>query len=95
MVIENEIPRSNVAQKVMFDAVLTLNKKGKLSRSELEKELYSKYPNAYEISESLWESTIGRIYNQIPRVRKTNEGLYYFSEDEVDMNEEQSLNRWS
>lgn len=95
MVIEDEIPRSNAAQKVMFDAVLTLNKKGKLSRSELEKELYSKYPNAYETSESLWESTIGRIYNQIPGMRKTNEGLYYFSEDEVDMNEEQSLDRWS
>ena len=95
MMIENKIPRSNTAQRVMFDAVLTLNKKGKLSRNELEQELYSKYPDAYETSESLWESTMGRIYKQVPGVTRTNDGLYDFDEDEVDMNEEQSLDQWS
>ncbi len=95
MVIRNEIPRSNTAQKVMFDAVLTLDKKGKLSRNELEQELYSKYPDAYETSESLWESTMGRIYKEVPGVTRTNDGLYGFDEDEIDMNEEQSLDQWS
>jgi len=96
-VMKNKIPRSSDAREVIVDAIHTLNRKGKLSRNELEQELYSKHSGAYKNSTSLWESTVGQKYKDIPGLQKTDGGLYYFDQKDININSELSedLNQWS
>jgi DNA-binding transcriptional ArsR family regulator len=94
-IIDKEIPESNDAQEILIKSVKILNMSGPLPRNKLEKKLYSEDID-YSSSRSLWESTIGRIHEEIPGLQKTDHGLYDFDEENARKNTEftEDLDQW-
>lgn len=72
-------PDSDNAQAVMRDAARILSGQGTLSASELRKQLFDRHPDAYASANTLWKSTVPRLYDDAPGFSKPKYGTYGFS----------------
>ncbi len=74
-------PDSDNAQAVMRDAARILSDQGPLSASELRKQLFERHPDAYASDDTLWKSTVQRLYEDAPGFSKPKYGTYMFSSE--------------
>jgi len=72
-------PESDDARAVMRDAAQILAEQGPLSAGELKEQLADRYPGAYSSVDTLWKSTVQRLYEDAPGFEKPEYGTYAFS----------------
>jgi len=71
-------PDSDDAQAVLRDAARILTDQGPLSVSDLREQLFDLHPDAYSSPETLWKSTVQRLYEEAPGFSKPKYGMYDF-----------------
>ena len=72
-------PDSETAQEIIIHAAKTLIANGPLSAGELKSRLYEAYPEPYSSENTLWGSTVGRVYEDAPGFSKPEYGMYDFT----------------
>ena len=77
--LQTDGPESDDAQEVMRDAARILTDQGPLSAGELRKRLFDRHPDAYSSADTLWKSTIQRLYEEAPGFSKPKYGTYDFN----------------
>ncbi|MFD1635261.1 hypothetical protein ACOZ4L_15995 (plasmid) [Haloplanus ruber] len=73
-------PQSDDAQEILLTAAQILNSEGPLKTSELKDRLTERYPEAstYASIDTLWASTVERLYEVTPGFEKPGYGAYNF-----------------
>ena len=77
--LQTDGPDSDNAQAVMRDAARILSDQGPLSASKLRKQLFERHPDAYSSADTLWKSTVQRLYDEAPGFSKPKYGIYDFN----------------
>jgi len=76
--LQEEGPQSEDAQLLMLDAATILDREGPLSASELRERLFDRHPESYKSADTLWASTVERLYADTPGFEKPEYGMYGF-----------------
>ncbi|OIB57384.1 hypothetical protein [Natrialba sp. SSL1] len=76
--LQEEGPKSEDAQLLMLDAATILDREGPLSASELRERLFDRHPESYKSADTLWASTVERLYEETPGFEKPDYGMYGF-----------------
>lgn len=71
-------PQSDNAVTVLREAAKILRDDGPLKTGELKKRLYEAHPDAYSSKNTLWASTVERVYEDAPGFSKPSYGTYTF-----------------
>jgi len=79
--LQTDGPDSDDAQAVVQDAARILTDQGPLSASDLREQLFERHPDAYSSADTLWKSTIQRLYEDAPGFSKPKYGTYMFGEN--------------
>ena len=77
--LQTDGPDSDDAQAVLQDAARILIDQGPLTVSELREQLFDRHPDAYTSAETLWKSTVQRLYEEAPGFSKPEYGTYDFN----------------
>lgn len=72
-------PESEAAREIILDAAEILLEDGPLSAGDLKNELYDSHSEAYSSAETLWGSTVDRVYEDAPGFSKPERGVYNFN----------------
>lgn len=76
--LENDGPQSEDAVAIIREAASILDEDGPLKAGELKQRLYEQFPDAYASANTLWGSTVERVYDNAPGFSKPSYGTYDF-----------------
>jgi Arc/MetJ-type ribon-helix-helix transcriptional regulator len=76
--LEEHGPQSDNAVAIIKEAATILKEDGPLKAGELKEQLYEAYPDAYGSKNTLWGSTVDRVYEDAPGFSKPKYGTYAF-----------------
>ena len=76
--LEQDGPQSEAAVKIIREAGIILKEDGPLKAGELKQRLHESYPDAYSSDNTLWASTVERVYEDAPGFSKPSYGTYDF-----------------
>jgi Arc/MetJ-type ribon-helix-helix transcriptional regulator len=76
--LEEHGPQSDNAVAIIKEAATILKADGPLKAGELKEQLYEAYPDAYDSENTLWGSTVDRVYEDAPGFSKPKYGTYAF-----------------
>ena len=76
--LEEYGPQSDNAVAIIKEAATILKEDGPLKAGELKEQLYEAYPDAYGSKNTLWGSTVDRVYEDAPGFSKPKYGTYAF-----------------
>lgn len=79
--LQTDGPDSDDAKAVIRDAARILSDQGPLSASELRKQLFDRHPDAYSSADTLWKSTVQRLYVDAPGFSKPEYGTYEYKSE--------------
>jgi hypothetical protein len=78
--LQEKGPQSDDAQEIMLAAAQILESEGPLKTGELKERLSEQYPDTanYSSIDTLWTSTVERLYEDTPGFEKPEYGTYIF-----------------
>jgi DNA invertase Pin-like site-specific DNA recombinase len=76
-------PQTETARNILLQATKILDEEGPLKREELERRLSSSISHSYSSPLSLWRSTMGRFYEEVPGITRTSHGQYDFQREPI------------
>ena len=76
--LKQDGPQSEAAVKIIREAGIILKEDGPLKAGELKQRLHEAYPDAYSSDNTLWASTVERVYEDAPGFSKPGYGTYEF-----------------
>jgi len=76
--LKEQGPQSDNAVTVLREAAKILRDDGPLKTGELKQRLYEAHPDAYSSKNTLWASTVERLYEDAPGFSKPSYGTYTF-----------------
>lgn len=77
-------PSSRDARDVMVEAARLLDEQGPLEAGEVRRELWERFPDSYGSAETLWASTVERLYEETPGFKRPERGVYAFDRTALD-----------
>lgn len=76
--LDQDGPQNETPREIIVEAAKILRTDGPLAKGVLKERLYKAYPDAYKSEDTLWGSTIERIYEDAPGFTKPKYGHYGF-----------------
>lgn len=71
-------PQNEDAVAIIQRAAEILHEEGPMSTGEIKKQLYDEFPEHYSSEDTLWGSTVDRVYKEAPGFSKPEYGVYDF-----------------
>lgn len=76
--LEQHGPQSDDAVAIIRKAAEILYQEGPLRAGKIKKQLHAEFPEAYSSEDTLWGSTVDRVYDDAPGFNKPEYGKYDF-----------------
>jgi len=76
-------PDSEAARAVLVEAARLLDEQGPLEAEAARSELWERFPDSYGSAQTLWASTVERLYEETPGFERPERGVYAFDRDAI------------
>ena len=77
--LDQQGPQNETPREIIVEAAQILRTDGPLAKGVLKERLYKASPDAYKSEDTLWGSTIERVYEEAPGFTKPKYGQYGFA----------------
>jgi hypothetical protein len=76
-------PQTETARDILLQAAKILDEEGSMKKKELARRLSSSMSHSYSSPMSLWSSTVGRFYKEVPGFTSPSHGQYDFKREPI------------